>query len=414
MSVRRDHKAADWRRSLTFAPVIISDPAEGCPIVVAAARVRTPEDAGDTPLYAAGSGATAEEAAQKCLFEAEELHFAHYFPSEQQVQARAEQLPGVVVEPPDLLTFSARQFRSRSRWNESHAGRNTVPLRWRRNRVTDWIKSDGGLGSATSWLPADLCVLGRPARPDLPGADTSGLATADTLETAAVHGFLELVERDAVSIWWYNGLVPPRLDLPSLGDELSTAYASWLQAQGRRLVLLRLSLDMPIAVVGALAHDENGGRIAFGFGAGSSFQHAARHAVGELAQCEANMKLMRGQAEARGLDHFSPEARVLLQWHCDTNLHDHGYLGGGEITHAPDREQQLDLEQCIDLCRFRDLQLLTVDLTNSGGPPLARVFVPGLRSVRPRFGPGRLYRVPLAMDLVCEFAGALNPIPFPL
>ena len=35
-------------------------------------------------------------------------------------------------------------------------------------------------------------------------ADTNGHASGNTLEEAILQGFLELVERDALAIWWYN------------------------------------------------------------------------------------------------------------------------------------------------------------------------------------------------------------------
>jgi len=37
-------------------------------------------------------------------------------------------------------------------------------------------------------------------------ADSNGCAAGNTREEAIVQGFLELVERDAYAIWWYNRL----------------------------------------------------------------------------------------------------------------------------------------------------------------------------------------------------------------
>ena len=37
-------------------------------------------------------------------------------------------------------------------------------------------------------------------------ADSNGCAAGNTREEAIVPGFLELVERDAYAIWWYNRL----------------------------------------------------------------------------------------------------------------------------------------------------------------------------------------------------------------
>ena len=44
-------------------------------------------------------------------------------------------------------------------------------------------------------------------------ADSNGCAAGNTLEEAIVQGFLELVERDAYAIWWYNRARRPAVDL---------------------------------------------------------------------------------------------------------------------------------------------------------------------------------------------------------
>ena len=40
--------------------------------------------------------------------------------------------------------------------------------------------------------------------PAAPWADSNGNAAGSSPEDAVVQGFLELVERDAVALWWYN------------------------------------------------------------------------------------------------------------------------------------------------------------------------------------------------------------------
>ena len=49
-------------------------------------------------------------------------------------------------------------------------------------------------------------------------ADSNGCAAGNTLEEAIVQGFLELVERDAYAIWWYNRLQRAEVDLSQFDD----------------------------------------------------------------------------------------------------------------------------------------------------------------------------------------------------
>ena len=48
--------------------------------------------------------------------------------------------------------------------------------------------------------------------------DSNGCAAGNTREEAIVQGFLELVERDAYAIWWYNRLQRPEVDLSEFDD----------------------------------------------------------------------------------------------------------------------------------------------------------------------------------------------------
>lgn len=53
---------------------------------------------------------------------------------------------------------------------------------------------------------------------------------------------------------------------------------------------------------------------------------------------------------------------------------------------------------CVALAKARGLEVLVLDQTREDvGLPVAKVIVPGLRTVWPRFGKGRLYDVPIEM-----------------
>jgi ribosomal protein S12 methylthiotransferase accessory factor YcaO len=41
--------------------------------------------------------------------------------------------------------------------------------------------------------------------------DSNGCAAGNTIEEAVLQGFLELIERDAVAIWWYNRISRPEV-----------------------------------------------------------------------------------------------------------------------------------------------------------------------------------------------------------
>ena len=350
------------------------------------------------------------EAAERCS--------AQYFGAEPLRRGRLAQIGAEAVAPPELLLIDERQYRDRTCWNRGHLGMNAIPVPWREQRAIDWIAADPHLSSCQAWLPAGLCLLGhdRDRRSGLSPATSSGVAAGPTREDAAVSAFLELVERDAVAIWWYNRVPRPRIHLSAVDEPLIAAYAEFLQMHGRNLILHDLTHDLRIPVVAAVAHDQDGGRIALGFGAGPSIEKAARHAVGELAQCEGNLVLIEWRIAAMGLAGLSPEAKALLYWARNQRITEHPHLIGDarqkpiESAHC----QGLELATCQEICDQIGLRFLCLDLTRPTiGVPVVRAVVPGLRPSWARFAPGRLYDVPIELGWRQRRSAFrnLNPIP---
>jgi oxazoline/thiazoline synthase len=229
-----------------------------------------------------------------------------------------------------------------------------------------------------------------------------------------VRAFLELVERDAAAIWWYNRIARPALDPSALKEPIVAAYRNWTRSRGRELALHDLTHDLRIPVVAAVSHDRDGGSIALGFGADVSAAAAARHAVGELAQFEANLSLIAARAARRGTRGLAPEARALLRWASSARLRDHPYLAGQPTRPEPLTLARLTLGDCHALSRNHGLPFLAVELTRPGlDIPVCRVVVPGLRPLWARFAAGRLFDVPVRIGwrtATCP-AESLNPVP---
>jgi len=404
--------------ALLDGPIAAIAAAPECPVFVAAARLRRMREGDKTLRFASGWGKTWDEAERGCVMEAAERCSAQFFGDEPIRRARMAQIGAEAVAPPELLLIDQRQYGERAGWNRCHPGMNAIPAPWRAACAIDWMVADPKLSSDPAWLPAGLCLLGhdRDRRYGLPPATSSGVAAGHTVEEAAVRAFVELVERDAVAIWWYNRIPRPRISIAALGEPLIAAYGEFSQARRRSLVLHDLTHDLGVPVVAAVAHDRSGGRITLGFGAGTSLVQAARHAVGELAQCEGNLVLIEWRVAATGLRGLNPEAKALLQWARTQRLNDHPHLVGTGVCKRArfPRCHILDLATCRQICRARGLRFLALDLTREIiGVPVVRVVVPGLRASWARFAPGRLYDVPVELGWRQRQSSLreLNPIP---
>src|SRR5207247_11424861 len=84
------------------------------------------------------------------------------------------------------------------------------------------------------YLPTAFCYYSYPWPQERASclACSNGNAAGNTLEEAILQGFLELVERDGVALWWYNRVRRPAVDLDSFGEP----YVDELRAPTRRSV----------------------------------------------------------------------------------------------------------------------------------------------------------------------------------
>ena len=391
-------------------------PAPGCPVRVVAARVNSSRGEDPSVRFVSGWGATIEEASLGCRREAAERFSAQFAGNEPIERGEIHRFKGAAVPPPEILLIGDEQFAKRHLWNAVHPGFNELPEPWDGDRPIDWIAADDEFSSAQKLLPAGLCFLGhdRDRGAGLVPADSNGVAAGGSLADAVVRAFIELVERDAVAIWWYNRLARPLVDLKGVAEPLVGAFADWSAGRGRGFRLHDIAHDLGVPVFAAVTHDGEGGRIAIGFGAGMPAAQAARHAVGELAQFETNVALMESRLAATGKSPPAAEARALLAWWATARLGEHPHLRGDGATATPNGTQPLDLDRCRALCRRMGFDLLALNLTRPGvGIPVARVIVPGLRPMWARFAPGRLYDVPVRLGWrgAATSQAQLNPTP---
>lgn len=164
-----------------------------------------------------------------------------------------------------------------------------------------------GAGLAAGWVSATRLADGEPcAVPkalcfrDVEGsvATSLGCAAGHDPDAATRSALFELVERDAVALWWHGGRPARRLQAP---DHLLAAMRG--EAPPRRTWLLELSREFGVPVVAALSCANDGRDVAAGFAARPTVDAAAAAALAELAQTELGnrivaMKRARGGAAA--------------------------------------------------------------------------------------------------------------------
>ena len=367
-----------------------------------------------------GKGFSARAARTGALGEAVE-RFSGIWQGDWEAQRRGRQdLPGA-VSLADLLVISDAQYAARAEWNRRLASpHQVVPDPLEPDAEIDWTPAWSLTHGAERLLPAAYCWYGHPELKRMMClADSNGCAAASTRERALMKAVFELIERDAVALWWYPRLRRPGLDLAAFRDPELAALLARYAALGRDVWALDISTEFGLPVVVALSARRDGPAedIIFGFGAGHTPEQALHDAVGEISQAYAYVSdigrdgTTRYRAEnSEMLDWLKSARRSEMNWLMpdpDADLRGPGDLPNPGWTSPAD---------AVDALKHRlgagGHELIALDQTRPDiGIPVMRAVAPGLRHFWRRLGPGRLYEAPVRLGW-CDAVPAeadLNP-----
>ena len=371
-------------------------------------------------LRSANGGKGKEEIQAKtgALCEAIERYSLMYHDKTYTVQSSFKKL-AKAIHPNKCMNFSAAQYENREALNASSSKFYAlIPQPFDTDEVIDWTPVYSLSEKEFKYLPSCYCYAQYPAEDErllYSYPDSNGCAAGNTLDEAILQGFLELVERDAAAIWWYNQLERPSVDLYATRNEYIEQMLVYYEEINRSLHVLDITTDFNIPVFVAISHiteDTGSDKIIYAFGAHLDANIALERAIVELNQL---LPLADASQDAPLSD------STLQHWFETVKIEDHPYL-------MPSREAstciQTDYPQlckpsisagvqyCIDKAQSLALETLVLDLTQPDiGLPVAKVIVPGLRHFWRRTAPGRLFDVPVKLQWIDhpKKEEALNP-----
>lgn len=355
----------------------------------------------------AGKGRSAEQARVSALCEALERYSGVYQGDEARVRASRDALGAAALAPGDLLGFSEAQYGARDRVNAQAAERRrSIPAPLDPSTPIDWTPAWSLSKRERRYVPLAYCYAEAPAESGTAVCDPcgNGVAAGTCLEEAVLQGVLELVERDAAAVWWYNRVVRPGVDLDSFADPYFEALRADYARLGWTVWVLDLTHDLGIPTCVALAHEASADRFAIGFGCHLEPRLAVQRALTELNQLFDPAGTRRAPWEHErlpGREYLFPDPerpRVMA----------------GSLARFCGADLRADVEECMRRLDDAGLELVVVDKTRPDiGLHVAQVIVPGLRHFWPRFGPGRLYEVPCALGWRARplAEAELNPVP---
>ena len=344
-----------------------------------------------------GKGSTAEQGEASALMEAIERYSGIFQGDEIRTTRRfTDFAAGEAIKPNDILLFSDAQYLARH--SHDHDETQPAPDPFDPSAKIEWSPVFSLRDNCFRYVPTSLSYFFY-SGPAPFQADSNGCAAGNTLQEAIVQGFLELVERDSYAIWWYNRSQRAEVDLNAFEDSYVQDIRTQFAAAGRKLWVLDVTSDLGVPTYVAIMHWMQNGQENIEFGSGAHFDPriALLRALTELSQFLAIGLMGGGSGEKPSLDGTTP-----------LHLEDHPFLLpatrsivcpdlGLPVPRDNTREQ---VDACVEIARRAGHDFLVLDQTRPDVEvPVARVIVPGLRHFYRRFGPGRLYDVPVKLGL---------------
>jgi oxazoline/thiazoline synthase len=340
-----------------------------------------------------GKGSTAEQGEASALMEAIERYSGIFQGDEIRVTQRFTDFStGDVIFPNNVLLFSETQFAG----NNPDEPPPWTPTLFDPSAEIEWSPVWSLRDGRFKYLPTSILYFFYRG----PGeflADSNGCAAGNTLEEAIVQGFLELVERDAYAIWWYNRLQRTEVDLDKLNDSYVSNLRTQLAETGRRLWVLDVTSDLGIPSFIAISHWVKNSQENIEFGSGAHFDSriALLRALTEVNQFLSIGLMGGGTGEKSTLDGSTP-LRLRDYPFLTPNDKPAVQLEFGSKFGRLDTCQQVSA--CVRLAKREGLDFLVLNQTRPDiNVPVVRVIVPGLRHFYRRFAPGRLYDVPVKL-----------------
>ena len=373
----------------------------------------------------AGKGKTDIQAKTSGFCEAIERYSGVFQGDECRHSGTYSRLGDTAINPNACMNFSQEQYKNRHEWNASCPSLfQRVPEPFDEEREIKWTPIWSLTYQEFKYLPTAYCYYGypNPPKPDC-WADSNGCAAGNTLEEAILQGFMELVERDSIALWWYNRLKKPKVDLDSFQEPYFQTLKEYYKTLDRDLWVLDLTSDLNIPAFAAISRriDREVEDIIFGFGAHFDPKIAILRALTETNQ--SLLSVLSANLDGSTQYPSSAERLQAVEWWQTATLENQPYLMPDEniLPRVSSDYPQLwsdnlreDIMTCQQIVEKNGMEMLVLDQTRPDiNLKVVKVIVPGMRFHVKRLAPGRLYEVPVKLGWLAaaQSEKQLNPIP---
>ena len=318
-----------------------------------------------------------------------------------------------------------------------------------------WIKGRCISSGEEKYIPADQVYIAYKPEAGVGKICHSifgGVACGISHKRALLSAIYEVIERDAMMIWWLNQLPMPRVVCDDIHIS-SMKLHDFAKTNNISIETWSITMDIPVPVFFSLMTDKATGAIAGGFGTNLHPKTAFLKSIYECVQNRLGQLPMRhdwgrdlynekmGFTVLGNVDETLPLEDLARQFSASKNLYSnlqfylypqtHGCLEAVKASDHTIRLEQAenkssgaveaDLEYCLQLLKERGFAVIMTDLTVADMAELGfvnlRVNIPGLVSnsvcAWPYLGNNRLYDVPTSLGFPGKTEREITRLPIP-
>jgi ribosomal protein S12 methylthiotransferase accessory factor len=306
-------------------------------------------------------------------------------PQEAEVSAIMEGIERFSAEPGALTPIKGSYDALKGRYNVLDPVRLILPKirMYTHKEELEWVKGDSITNERDILVPAEAAFHPYERRNQLFRTNTNGLAVGNVVEEAVVHGLMEVIERDAWSLF-EGGVVRGRdVDLSSSNNALVREILDKLEAASIRAYAKDITSDVGITTIGVAIDDEttrDPALLSLGVGTHLIPEVAALRALTEAVQ--SRLTTIHGTRE----DTFKAEFARRIGYERMKRLNKRWFTPSGENVRLDDLTSVLN-QDFLDDIKYTVKRLtesgfdevILADLTKPDlRVPAVRVIVPGM------------------------------------
>lgn len=334
-----------------------------------------------------GKGASDTQAEVSSICESLERYAAYYQGYEPYTRAAYNELMNEAISPNLLIGLSDHQKKNYEDMDYPAKQTSHGAALYRPDREISWYPAWSLVHDKTIYIPT--CYAFANAEPELKYCswNSNGCAAGNTLEEAILQGFLEVVERDAIAIWWYNKLQLSMVSLDFLPERKLLDIENTLGIDWEYWVLDATN-DFNIPVFASVAINKDSGRVVFGFGCHLSPSLAVERALTELCQI---ISVADNNIAPFDFDNVEMERYLYPNTSKPKDVKkDYPVVDNRDILD--------DVRYCKSITSKLDLDFIVVNYNRAELPiNTVKVIIPGAVHIWPQFSLDRLYDVPVKM-----------------